>query len=122
MVQNSQKQRIILGYFANRKKVPQVVLCMYQINQRRITMNNVITNGKASISDWTNSNYEKKSISKERNITLYKRMKKRFLVFDIVMPFNSGFLVAAIILWAFCSCCHLLSCFWLSSNCCCLFV
>lgn len=103
MVQNSQKQRIILGYFANRKKVPQVVLCMYQINQRRITMNNVITNGKASISDWTNSNYEKKSISKERNITLYKRMKKRFLVFDIVMPFNSGFLVAAIILWAFCS-------------------
>ena len=66
-------------------------------------MNNVITNGKASISDWTNSNYEKKSISKERNITLYKRMKKRFLVFDIVMPFNSGFLVAAIILWAFCS-------------------
>ncbi|MEE1380054.1 MAG: hypothetical protein U0K52_06475, partial [Clostridia bacterium] len=60
-------------------------------------MNNVITNGKASISDWTNSNYEKKSISKERNITLYKRMKKRFLVFDIVMPFNSGFLVAAII-------------------------
>ena len=103
MVQYSQKQRIIFGYFANRKKVPQVVLCMYQINQRRITMNNVITNGKASISDWTNFHYEKKSISKERNITLYKRMKKRFLVFDIVMPFNSGFLVAAIILWVFCN-------------------
>lgn len=66
-------------------------------------MNNVITNGKASISDWTNFHYEKKSISKERNITLYKRMKKRFLVFDIVMPFNSGFLVAAIILWVFCN-------------------
>lgn len=103
MVQNSQKQRIILGYFANRKKVPQVVLCMYQINQRRISMNNVITNSKVAISDWISPNYEKKSISKERNITLYKRMKKRFLVFDIVMPFNSGFLVAAIILWAFCS-------------------
>ena len=26
VVQNSQKQRIIFGYFANRKKVPQVVL------------------------------------------------------------------------------------------------
>lgn len=103
MVQNSQKQRIIFGYFANRKKVPQVVLCMYQINQRRISMNNVITNSKVAISDWISPNYEKKSISKERNITLYKRMKKRFLVFDIVMPFNSGFLVAAIILWAFCS-------------------
>lgn len=66
-------------------------------------MNNVITNSKVAISDWISPNYEKKSISKERNITLYKRMKKRFLVFDIVMPFNSGFLVAAIILWAFCS-------------------
>lgn len=39
-------------------------------------MNNVITNGKASISDWTNFHYEKKSISKERNITLYKKNKK----------------------------------------------
>lgn len=58
-------------------------------------MNNVITNSKVTISDWISPNYEKKSISKERNITLYKRMKKRFLVFDIVMPFNSGFLVAA---------------------------
>lgn len=66
-------------------------------------MNNVITNSKVAISDWISPNYEKKSISKERNITLYKRMKKRFLVFDIVMPFNSGFLVAAIILWVFCS-------------------
>lgn len=66
-------------------------------------MNNVITNSKVTISDWISPNYEKKSISKERNITLYKRMKKRFLVFDIVMPFNSGFLVAAIILWLFCN-------------------
>lgn len=72
MVQNSQKQRIILGYFANRKKVPQVVLCMYQINQRRITMNNVITNGKASISDWTNSNYEK-SLFQKKETLLYTK-------------------------------------------------
>ena len=35
-------------------------------------MNNVITNSKVAISDWISPNYEKKSISKERNITLYK--------------------------------------------------
>lgn len=79
-------------------------------------MNNVITNGKANISDWTNSNYEKKSTSKERNITLYKSMKKRFLVFDIVMPFNSGFLVAAIILWVFCNFDYTFLCYILSLN------
>ena len=37
-------------------------------------MNNVITNSKVVISDWISPKYEKKSISKERNITLYKRI------------------------------------------------
>lgn len=37
-------------------------------------MNNVITNGKASISDWTNSNYEKK--------VYFKRKKHYFIQKD----------------------------------------
>ena len=72
MVQNSQKQRIIFGYFANRKKVPQVVLCMYQINQRRISMNNVITNSKVAISDWISPNYEKNLFQKKETLLYTK--------------------------------------------------
>ena len=35
-------------------------------------MNNVITNGKASISDWTNSNYEK-SLFQKKETLLYTK-------------------------------------------------